>query len=495
MMLGLDRAGQIKQLHARRQALAEEAWRRGEAALAAGDFETASVWLDRARRLSPGNPTVVLALATVWLRQGCSEALGLFEELASRHDARPVRLGLAAARSASGDPAGAAEALARTFASQAGVVDTALRRLADGIADAWGAPGWCAVASDGRLYLGFPPPRGSAGRSEPEPRLEIVLDGRRLRVPEPRPAMWHLPRTWQCAARLEVAIAGRPLLGSPLELAPLRRIEGCVASRNGGIEGWAWLPGDPETDPVLRIVPQSGGRGFAFVAVDATMETWPEQPLSRPRGFRIPAERLAGFRGALHVVGRDGADLLGSPLDPSAERRSAVAMVSAVARRLAPGGAPRRGPVVPAIAAVPADIVGSPPLVRWPQNPSRRRVTVVMPMFGGGRQALQCLDRVLATVPRGTGVVVVDDAGPDPELAASLDALAARGRIRLIRHARNRGFPASANAGLRAGQGHRHSAPEQRHAGARAGSRGCARRPTRRRISAPRRRCPMTPPS
>ncbi len=73
-----------------------------------------------------------------------------------------------------------------------------------------------------------------------------------------------------------------------------------------------------------------------------------------------------------------------------------------------------------------------------------------MPIYRGFAQTVACLDSVLATVPPGTRVHVVDDASPEPELAAAMRALAAEGRIRLVRHAENRGFPAAANAGLRA---------------------------------------------
>jgi len=45
------------------------------------------------------------------------------------------------------------------------------------------APGWCALASDGTLYLG-PAQRGPVVRPSREPRLEIALDGRRLPAPD-----------------------------------------------------------------------------------------------------------------------------------------------------------------------------------------------------------------------------------------------------------------------------------------------------------------------
>jgi GT2 family glycosyltransferase/glycosyltransferase involved in cell wall biosynthesis len=76
-------------------------------------------------------------------------------------------------------------------------------------------------------------------------------------------------------------------------------------------------------------------------------------------------------------------------------------------------------------------------------------VAVVVPAYRGAAMTRRCLEAVFGTVPEGTAVVVVDDATPEPALAALLDGLAGAGRIRLLRHAENRGFPASANAGLR----------------------------------------------
>ncbi|MDE2574820.1 MAG: glycosyltransferase, partial [Rhodospirillales bacterium] len=79
-----------------------------------------------------------------------------------------------------------------------------------------------------------------------------------------------------------------------------------------------------------------------------------------------------------------------------------------------------------------------------------RRLAVVIPVHRGLEVTRDCLEAVLATVPRGCRVIVVDDATPEPALAALLDGLARRRRIRLLRNVANRGFPASANAGLRA---------------------------------------------
>ena len=131
----------------------------------------------------------------------------------------------------------------------------------------------------------------------------------------------------------------------------------------------------------------------------------------------MPADALKGLPGLLHVRGRDGKDLLGSPLDPRAE--FAV-------------------PVVAHIATTPR---------------KRPPVDVVVAVHGGMAHTLACLDSVLASLSRPSRLIVIDDASPETELLAALDTLARRRRITLIRNTRNLGFAASANIGVRAAAG------------------------------------------
>jgi GT2 family glycosyltransferase len=152
------------------------------------------------------------------------------------------------------------------------------------------------------------------------------------------------------------------------------------------------------------------------------------------------------MRGPFHVTGRDGRELFGSPLDPAREQRETAAAAAMLARLYPADGRPRRsGPIAaPCLPAVPA---GPPPA------PPRARtcgVDVVIPVHGGRDDVLACLDSLLPTLPPGSRAVVVDDASPEPELVQALEGLAARGRIRLLRHRRNQGFPAAANTGIAA---------------------------------------------
>ncbi len=431
-------------MRARREALAHAALAEGRALADAGRLDAAEPWLRRAWRLAPRDFLVRLALAGLLLRRGVAEAATLFETLADEqgaaetghHIGREVWLGLAAARRQAGDAASAAAALGRALAGTIGV-DAALTAFADTLAAAADAPGWCAIGADSRPLCHAREPG----------RVQWSLDGRRA----PRPGALPSPARLARAGRLEVSLDGRALIGSPLDLAAMRRVEGVAMARAGGIEGWAWLPGDPDRAPALRIGP-TRGRAITVVAAEPLAEALAERPLAHPRGFRLAPEQLAGFTGPVHVRGPDGRDLLGSPLDPGLESRAAAAAAAAVARRNPAAGTPRRAAArAPDFVPVAADLPV--PLPARAARMGAAPVTVVIPLHRGLETSRACLDAVLATVPAGTRIVVVDDASPEPALAALADALARAGRVRLVRHRRNRGFPAAANAGLRLARG------------------------------------------
>ena len=92
---------------------------------------------------------------------------------------------------------------------------------------------------------------------------------------------------------------------------------------------------------------------------------------------------------------------------------------------------------------------------RPPSCPAGVVVDVVVPVYRGLAQTRRCLDGVLADPARPPGrVIVVDDATPDPALAAWLDELKSAGRIVLLRHPANQGFVAAANHGMEAAAPH-----------------------------------------
>ncbi len=380
-----------------------------------GDPAAALPWLRRARRIAPSDDTVALTLGLALLMRGDEEAGALFADLATRHDVQEVWLGLATSRRQAGDVPAAAAALAQALAGHVLGRSGAMDALAADLAARSGAPGWCGLARDGTLVVG--------GVARPD--LLVRVDG----------AVWRGRRIAANALRVEVTRDGTALLGSPLLPARQHRVEGVVAARDGGLEGWAWHPGDAARDPEICIVPLAGGPARRLVARDIDMPS--PRALARPRRFA-----LAGIAAAVRVLGADGRDLAGSPLDPGLEARSATAAAQAVAAALPVGGRTRGVPWQP----MPADLRGPPAAA--PRRPGRR-IAVVVPVYRDLAATRACLDAVFATVPRGTTVIAVDDATPEPALAEWLRGLAAARRLRLLRHPVNRGFPHAANTGLR----------------------------------------------
>ncbi|MCW3476824.1 tetratricopeptide repeat protein, partial [Limobrevibacterium gyesilva] len=307
------------------QDLAQDAWRRGQAAMAAGDMDDALRWLERAHRIGPRDAAVALALATVRLRLGAfAEAASLLDDVVGRHDLREAWLTLAVVRRGLADPAGAAVALAQALSRHVLPDEAGIAALADAVAAEAGLPGWCGLRADGHVAAMVPD--GA--------KAKLSVDGMRL-APGAR-----VPDT---AAAADVTVGGRALLGSPLAVAQIRRIEGVVAVRDGGLEGWAWHPGDPDADPVLTVRSAAGKALFTLTADDTRMLA--PGPLARPRRFHVPASRFARLAGAVRVTGRDGRDLLGSPLTPGAEQsraadaaRAVAALFPAAGRRRHAGG-------------------------------------------------------------------------------------------------------------------------------------------------------------
>lgn len=393
--------------------LAQHAWRTGQDHAAQGDLAEALRWLGRARRLAPRDPMVAFTFATLLLRDGSPrEAAAIFAALAGEQGAADAWAGLAAAARALGEPRRAETAIGGALSRNA--PSDATRRLAAAIAAESGWPGWCGLDAAGQLSL--------SSRAD-----ELSLDGRLVSAEKP------LPEGWQKARSLAVASAGSPFLGSPLRPDLIARVEGVVAATaEGGIEGWAWHPGDPARDPALRVVTAEGIR--TLTATEPADVPLPGRLFARPRRVAIPP--TMGDQ-PVRVLDATGRDLLGSPLSPGAERRAASTLALAAAGHVVEA---------PTQATIPVRVRGVTP----PSRLRRPAVDVVVPIYRGLAQTLACLASVLDTVPSGTRVLAVDDASPEPELVEAVRAIATEGRIRLIRHAENQGFPAAANTGLRA---------------------------------------------
>lgn len=401
-------------------ALARTAIANGMAAITRKDQTAALRWLERARRLVPKDPNVALTLAGLYLSSRPDQAGSLFAEVADHYDVRQAWLGLASVRLRAGSPAAAAAFLANALSRHALADDSAklTARL--------GTAGWCGLKPDGKLEIQVP--HGSSA-------VTVKLDGKLLRRAE-------LPADWQRGNVVEVLSNGVPLLGSPIQVSAIRRLAGCVEAADGGLRGWAWYPGDPATNPVLTLV-DSRGRQRTLTPNDEAAAIADAGPLARPRSFLLTAQDLRDFVGPIRVIGQNGKDLTGSPVDPRAEIISLASAALRIGQQYPSDGSPT--PRLRVDAPLPLKPIGA--------GKTRRAATIVIPVHNGGTVVLACLDSVLASVPRDVRIVIVDDGTSDPAIVSALNDLHKQRRIGLQRHPQALGFPAAANAGIRLAKG------------------------------------------
>ena len=285
---------------ARHAALVEDAFARGQAALAAGDTPEAVRWLDRARRLTGGEGSATLSLASALIGQDTPRAATLFAAVLAKADVREAWLGLATARLSLGEAEAARTALAgalRNHAPHPGIGGIALQ-----VARLTGAPGWCGITGAGEVLAC--PVHSSL--------VETRVDGRLVRGGV-------LPPTWTRASEAAVTIEGRHLIGSPIALRAISRLDGHVEPWKDGLRGWAWHPGDPDTDPRLSFGTGGGMRDIVASTPVEGIAGLP--PLARPRGFSIARRDLPPGDAPVPVRGRDGWDLPGSPVPRTPPRR------------------------------------------------------------------------------------------------------------------------------------------------------------------------------
>jgi glycosyltransferase involved in cell wall biosynthesis len=398
--------------------LRAQARQHAEALAARGALQEARRWADRLTRLAPADPNARFLLAMLCLQLRDRQCETLLAQLADTHDVREVWIGLAAVRRMHGDGAGAADAAQRGLSRHA--IGPGLANLLPGLARAVGRPGWCGLSGEGRVLVG-----------ECASRPTLWLDD--------RPVAWGgdgesavLAAGWRRARLLAVRQGGADLLGSPIDLQAIRRLEGFVAVTEAGLSGWAWHPADPDRPPELILRTASGDR--ALRPDDTAVTITGPCLLARPRGFTVPTEALRPDVGPVRVLDQDGRDLPGSPLHPGAEQRAAAALARCQAGDAATAD----------LGWLPLPIVPGAAILR-PAGPARRRAVAVVLVADCAiaDATVEAARRVRATVGPEVSVILAPLRGQAPP-PAGVTALPAPDPS---------GWAAAANAGLRRAAG------------------------------------------
>lgn len=358
---------------------AADAWSRGRVALDAGDFPRARFWLERVCRIAPEDPRPRFDRAMVLAALGDAEAGDELEAIAAGFDCAAAWIALARVSLRTNDPPRAARALDTVLRRSEIPPDAEFAQLAEQVARRNGMPGWCGIAADGRL---------------------------RIEAPD--------PRVHEAASRLDVVSGGRRLLGSPVDLAALRRIDGIVETEGADLVGWAINRAAPDRPPDLVLVDSAGRR--RRIRPTRLLEPALQAPFLPRHEFRVGARTLGRLSAPFRVQTMEGTALYGAPIDPQRIAGLGPAAVRPVRRGL----------------------------------PPRAGLCVVMPAYRDAATTEAALDSLFDALDGPVPVIVVDDASPEPGLKRLLDAARRSGRIILVRHRVNRGFPGAANAGIEA---------------------------------------------
>jgi GT2 family glycosyltransferase/glycosyltransferase involved in cell wall biosynthesis len=440
-------------MNRQRSAPADDACEHADAAFDAGDFAKATRLYEYAQRLEPSDGAITLAVGLSRLMQGEPKASEAFELIAHRDDLVDAWLGLVAVRRMLRRPDLAIKDLSAALSRHGVPCDQAHLRLYDAVVAEADEVGWCTITNTNVLTVSLIEAKADFRT------LEVHLDGtqvtRRLALPtvsgHSARLVLAMPGNWRASKALTVTLRNRHLIGSPLSVSHIGRVEGFVEARDGGIQGWAWYPNDREVAPRLAIFGMhQSGKPIEVTAQEPSKDVLHPRTLANPRKFALSPGELSGIRGTVRVHGLDGRNLYGSPLDPGMELRSAVA-ASRFASLLFPAGKRRRpSPHEFPMPSVAADITGTSPSARIDAN---RKIDIIIPVYAGFDETLACIDTVLSTIGQGSRCVVVEDASPDMDLVAALMKLSVDSQITLIRQEQNKGFPGTANTGMRLARG------------------------------------------
>ncbi len=395
------------------------------AAMECSNFQLSIAISEYTIRKFPSDLGILFALAVTRLAVGEPRACEPLELLAARLDWRDIWLLLARVRLRFGDTQQAAVELQTTLSRHAVPDDAASQRFSDRVAREAGAAGWCGVDGSGLLIV-------SGTTALPQVCMDdVAVPIRRANRPRGMPRLYRLPESWPFGLQLSVDVESGRLIGSPISIRRITAVEGFVEAVDGGLRGWCSMPGDNDRVPEISILRKADAMRAKSHAVQIVVMradplphvagNFPDFLIQRP--FFVPSDKLPD--GPLVILGPHGRSLYGSPLDPGHEAQSAKA-AALVATHSWPAGA---------------------------ASPKCPDTLVLIPVYRGLATTIACIESVLKARSPHDEILVIADGSPDQELLARLDEMAAQGLILMDRQKVNRGFPATANIGLRCARG------------------------------------------
>jgi GT2 family glycosyltransferase/glycosyltransferase involved in cell wall biosynthesis len=382
------------------------------AAARAGDLAAAYRYADAAWRRAPDSPDVLRLLGRLSLRCGHGErAVALLETASERQGGADAEADLIEALLSQGQPgeaAGRLEAALHRYAVDQGDRLSAAAQAVMAVLPST-VPGWIGISSSLDVW-------GQIREDEPTRSGLETEGGLTLSIGRSAPAKGWLRFSGSLPTPLNnplsLRIVGHRLIGVTVWPPPDFGVDGRARLAPGRLTGWVQMSWAPALTPQL-MVRDLEGRDFA-----AMVEPDPREPGRYSYQVRWPNHKA-----------------------PKGEIAVSVRTPSGALEPLPDSPAPIELPPVPA----PIDPFTWAGSTSTAAPAGSREVDIVIPVYRGLRETLDCIASVQATVGGEAHMLVIDDCSPEPALSAALDRLAAAGRITLRRNPTNLGFPASVN--------------------------------------------------
>ncbi len=225
---------------------------------------------------------------------------------------------------------------------------------------------------------------------------------------------------------LEITHNGKTVFGSGQCMPADMGLDGRATIQGDSITGWVRLGNVPEFSPQIRVVDARSNQALG--------QTQPDPYGRSRRAFAIKLKQ-SGLKGDTFKVEAELPDSSWCLL-PDAPLLTGKSIV--VRPTLSTSS---HMPVVTA----PQD---------WARDVTKRPVDVVIPVYLGLQQTIECIESVLAHSDAEIDVIVVNDASPDAEVVAAIEKYATAGKISLLTNTTNLGFAASVNRAIQANPNH-----------------------------------------
>ncbi|OUI92927.1 hypothetical protein HK13_08680 [Acetobacter indonesiensis] len=420
-------------------AQAQISFRTGSEAWHKGEYAKAWDWLERANRQARGNSHVMFALALARQTAGDLEgAIRLTEELLQKYDFREGWVLLATFYHAKKNASGVLRALNAILSRYAITLEN--WSLVGNFFRTYGVHSWCAVDGDGLLKTGF---------LKKEEKISITIDGKPTVIKKTKQGCV-LSEKWKSAQIIEVKDSnGVALFGSPLQPKTIASCEGLVSVGINGLSGWCWLPYDADRAPVINFYDHKKETCFLSLPLDEfSSAVSSDKPLARYRNIFIPWDKIPD--GPVHVVGPDGRDLLGSPLEVRMQTRSAQKLALNLNKcsdieKHAQHCFSKEDSFLPLLVS---EKITARPVV----SKEKKQLVVIIPIFKNASLTMACLQSVRKSIERKKiKVFIVNDASQEKNLIQDIKNFCSENKnFHILNHSCNRGFPAAVNTGLKA---------------------------------------------